>query len=132
MCTDERRGEYVDSAENPRVSGREQRVDAILEGNIEILSDRVRITVQFVRVGDGLLQWADTFQKDSQQIFSLEDAIAERVAESMIIPYLKGRGNACRQTENPQAYQFYMKGRYFWNQKSKEGLRRSIRTYVSV
>jgi DNA-binding winged helix-turn-helix (wHTH) protein/TolB-like protein len=119
---------YVDSAEDPRVAGRELRVDAVLEGNIETLSDRVRVTVQLVRDGDGLLIWADTFEKDSQEIFALEDAVAERVAESMVTPLSEAARKRLtrRETENPQAYQFYMMGRHFWNQKSKEGLRRSI------
>jgi DNA-binding winged helix-turn-helix (wHTH) protein/TolB-like protein len=59
---------YALSPADPLEIGREQKVDSVLDGKIEILSDHVRVSVQLVRVRDGFLMWADTFTKSPEQI----------------------------------------------------------------
>jgi len=116
------------SFSSPLSIGREQEVNAILRGQVETSLERVRVTVQLVRVPDGSSLWAGTFEEDLRQIFELEDQVAERVDHSMSIPLSEGEKSllACRQTENSKAYQLYLHGRYFWNKRTEEGLRRSI------
>jgi TolB-like protein len=119
---------YADSPPDPRVAGAEQKVDAIVAGHIETSSGRVRVTVQLVRVGDGSLLWADSFEKDPDQVFGLEDEVAERIAQSISIAR---RGTEKKllprtQTENSKAYQLYLQGRYFWYKRTERGLLRSI------
>ncbi len=119
---------YANSLADPLAAGREQRVDAILDGHIQAFPERVRVTVQLVRVADGASLWADTFEESPQHIFALEDAVAERIAQSMSIR-LSGEEKmrlARRHTESIKAYQLYLRGRYFWNKRTEEGLRRSI------
>jgi tetratricopeptide (TPR) repeat protein/TolB-like protein len=120
---------YADTRADPLAVGLEQRVDAILAGLIEASpDDRVRVTVQLLRVGDGSLLYSDTFEKCSKQIFTLEDEVAQGVAKSMSIRITPGtQTRLARQgTENSKAYQLYLEGRYFWNKRTEEGLRRSI------
>jgi DNA-binding winged helix-turn-helix (wHTH) protein/TolB-like protein/Flp pilus assembly protein TadD len=118
---------YADSSADPLSVGREQKVDAILAGYIETLPDHVRATVQLIRVSDGSLLWAGTFEQSSQQIFVLEDKVADRVAQSLSI-HLPSDTNIrlARRDVNSKAYQLYLEGRYFWNKRTEEGLRRSI------
>jgi DNA-binding winged helix-turn-helix (wHTH) protein/tetratricopeptide (TPR) repeat protein len=120
--------QYVDKPSDPLRIGREQQADAILTGHIEALSDRVRVTVQLVRVSDGILLWADSFEENLQQVFVLEDLVTERVAESMSISLSEGTNMrlARRPTEDSKAYRLYLEGRFFWNKRTEEGLRRSI------
>lgn len=119
--------QYADKPADPLTIGREQRVDAILAGHIEALSDRVRVTVQLVRVSDGSLLWADSFEESLQHIFALEDQVAERVARAMSIRLSAETKMqlARRNTEDSKAYRLYLEGRYFWNKRTMEGLRRS-------
>ena len=122
---------YASGVPDPLAAGREQKVDAILDGRIQSLPDRVRVTVQLVRVTDGASLWADTFEDTPQRVFALEDAVAERIADSMSIGLSREqkRRMVRRQTEDATAYQLYLRGRYFWNKRTKEGLQRSISYY---
>lgn len=122
---------YANGPLDPLAAGREQKVDAVLDGHIQSLSGTVRVTVQLLRVEDGASLWADSFEESLQRVFALEDAVAERIAGSMSIG-LSGeqrRRMVRQQTEDPEAYQLYLRGRYFWNKRTKEGLQRSISYY---
>ncbi len=64
---------YANSPQDPQAAGREQGVDAVLGGRIQRESDRVRVTVQLIRVRDGVQLWADTFDEKSTNIFAMEE-----------------------------------------------------------
>ena len=122
---------YASASPDPLAAGREQKVDAVLDGHIQSLPGSLRVTVQLLRVEDGASLWADTFEENPERVFALEDAVAERIAGSMFIG-LSGeqkRRMERQQTEDANAYQLYLRGRYFWNKRTKEGLQRSISYY---
>ena len=109
-------------------AGRELRVEAVLEGSIQRQEDRVRVTVQIVGVTDGRPLWADKFDEKFTDIFTIEDSISQRVAETLALE-LTGADRARlakRYTENGQAYQAYLKGRYHWNQRTPDSLKKGI------
>ena len=119
---------YAEKELSPQVAGLEQGVDAVLDGRIQRASDRVRLTVQLIRVRDGVQLWGESFDKEFTDIFALEDSLSERVAQS--IP-LKLTGEETRRfikrsTERPDAYEAYVKGRYFWNKRTEIGMRRGL------
>jgi DNA-binding winged helix-turn-helix (wHTH) protein/TolB-like protein/tetratricopeptide (TPR) repeat protein len=119
---------YENLPTDPVAIGREQRVDAVLTGNIGAQLDRVSITAQLVRVSDGVLLWAERFDDRPQQLSELEREVEDRVARSMSVK-LSGDTGAVhlqKDTPDPNAYQLYIEGRYFWNRRTDEGLRRSI------
>jgi DNA-binding winged helix-turn-helix (wHTH) protein/TolB-like protein/Flp pilus assembly protein TadD len=119
---------YQDAAADPLAIGREQEVDAILSGHIEALPNRVRVTVQLVRVADGNLLWAEKFEQNPQHILDLEDEVAQGTAQAMAV-HLSGGAKmrlSRRDTRDSKAYELYLEGRYLWNKRSEEGLRRSI------
>ncbi|MGH9356148.1 MAG: tetratricopeptide repeat protein, partial [Terriglobia bacterium] len=123
---------YEEKLADPLAAGREQRVDAILTGHIEIFSERIRVTVQLVRVADGSLLWADSYDKNIEEMFALEDEVAERVAQSSLSLQLSKATPLSltrRNSENSRAYRLYLEGRYFWNKRTKEGLLRSIECF---
>jgi len=116
---------------DPTSIGKEQKVDAILEGKIEILSDHIRVSVQLVRVRDGILMWAATFTKSRQQIFALEQEVAERVVDSVPV-HLSGAQEirlTRTETENSKAYSLHLYGRYFLNKRSPGAVRQSIQYF---
>jgi len=119
---------YAEKELSPQVAGLEQGVDAVLDGRIQRASDRVRLTVQLIRVRDGVQLWGESFDKEFTDIFALEDSLSERVAQS--IP-LKLTGEETRRfikrsTERPDAYEAYVKGRYFWNKRTEIGMRKGL------
>ena len=124
---------YENRAIDPVVVGREQKVDAVVTGNIELSSGHIRVSVQLIRASDGDLIWAMTYDRGLQEIFALEDAVAEGVAQSTSSASIRGNSNDVilprRNTENSQAYRLYLEGRHFWNKRTADGLRRGIECF---
>ncbi len=119
---------YVEQQPDAQVIGRELAVDSVLEGTVQKVDHRVRVTVQLVEVRSGAPIWAQTFDQEMNDIFALQDAISEQVAQSMMVK-LNGEDREHirkRSTENLAAYQAYLAGRYFWNQRNVEGITRSL------
>jgi DNA-binding winged helix-turn-helix (wHTH) protein/TolB-like protein/Flp pilus assembly protein TadD len=119
---------YAGTQLTPQAVGREQGVDAVLDGRIQRDGDRVRVTMQLIRVQDGEQLWADSFDRQFSDIFNLEDSLAEMAAQSIRLQ-LNGEENrkfTKRSTDNPAAYEAYMKGRYFWNKRTETGLKKGL------
>lgn len=111
--------------------GREINVDAVLDGNIQKAGGRIRVSVRLYRVHDGALLWAEDFDEPEKDIFALQDSISEKVAKSLLLELKPEEREKLkhRYTENIEAYQLYNKGRFFWNNRSSEDLRKSIAFY---
>ena len=120
--------QYAETALTPQSVGREQGVDAVLDGRIQREADRVRVTMQLIRVRDGLQLWADTFDRQFTDIFALEDALSAMAAQSIRLQLTgeESRRFTRRSTSNLDAYDAYMKGRYFWNKRTESGLNKGL------
>jgi DNA-binding winged helix-turn-helix (wHTH) protein/TolB-like protein/Flp pilus assembly protein TadD len=122
---------YQNTGKDPLEAGREQGVDAVLEGQVQRIGDRVRVTARLVRTSDGTSLWADHFEEKFTNIFAVEDAVAEKVARTTILA-MKGAGDAPnerltkRYTENNDAYEAYLKGRYMWNKRTADSLQKAL------
>jgi tetratricopeptide (TPR) repeat protein len=119
---------YTDLEQDSVTAGRELGVEAVLEGSMQKLADRIRITARLVRVEDGRSLWTGKFDEKFTDIFSVEDSISEKVAAALALK-LTGQEKerlAKRYTENTAAYHLYLKGRYYWNKRSEDALRKSI------
>jgi DNA-binding winged helix-turn-helix (wHTH) protein/TolB-like protein/Flp pilus assembly protein TadD len=119
---------YAGDTLSPQAAGREQGVDAVLDGRIQRAGNRVRITVQLIRVRDGVQLWGETFDKEFTNIFALEDALSERAAQSIRLQLTgeESRRFTKRSTERPDAYEAYAKGRYFWNKRTDKGMKKGL------
>jgi TolB-like protein/DNA-binding winged helix-turn-helix (wHTH) protein/Tfp pilus assembly protein PilF len=119
---------YAGEELSPQAAGQEQGVDAVLDGRIQREADRVRLTVQLIRVRDGAQLWGETFDKEFTNIFALEDALSERVVQSIRLQLTgeETRRFTKRSTERPDAYEAYVKGRYFWNKRTDKGLKKGL------
>lgn len=119
---------YTALDQDALAAGREQRVDAVLEGSIQKISDQVRVNVRLLRVADGIQLWSDKFDQRSNDIFLIQDSISQRVAET-VAKKLTGEEKELltkRYTQNAEAYQLYLKGRYFLNKSTEEDFRKAI------
>ena len=101
---------YNAAEQDSVAAGRELAVEAVLDGSIQISGDRIRISAKLLRVGDGKQLWSEQFDEKFTDIFTVQDSISERVAAALKIPL--GGKNKKRYTENVEAYELYMKGRY--------------------
>jgi DNA-binding winged helix-turn-helix (wHTH) protein/TolB-like protein/Tfp pilus assembly protein PilF len=103
-------------------------VDAVLEGTIQQADGRLRINARLLRVETGEQIWAEKFDGESTGIFDLEDRLSEQAAQALGLK-LGVRENehlTKRFTTKPEAFDDYLKGRYFWNKRTEEGFRQAI------
>jgi TolB-like protein/Flp pilus assembly protein TadD len=100
----------------------------ILEGSVQKPSDQVRVNVQLIHAATDTHLWAETYDRKLTDVFVVESEIAKAVAERLQAK-LTGTAEhvlASRPTENPEAHQLYLKGRYFWNKRTTENLKKAI------
>ncbi len=118
---------YADLKGDVLVAGRELGVESLLEGSLQRQANRVRVTVRLLNVANGASLWAGTFDEELTDIFALQDAISERVAEALSLELSKEEKTRLvkHHTQSTQAYQLYVKGRYYWWKNSPEEYKKS-------
>src|SRR5687768_14931727 len=116
---------------DPLRAGRELGVAFVLDGRIRRAGERIRVTIQLLDVRDETTAWAGQFDEQFTDVLSLEDVISSHVAEA-IVPHLTVDQRlrlAKRGTDNPQAHEAYLRGRYYWNTFTEDGFARAIVCY---
>jgi TolB-like protein/DNA-binding winged helix-turn-helix (wHTH) protein/Tfp pilus assembly protein PilF len=107
---------------------RELHVDAVVEGAVERSGERVRITAQLIEATTDKHLWADSYEEDVRDTLALQTKVAGAIAERIRLQ-LSPREQALLkspQVVNPQAYEAYLKGRYFWNKRTPDGLKAAL------
>lgn len=122
---------FAEAAPDPLAAGRELGVDLVLDGNIQREGDRVRVTVQLHQMTDGATLWSGKFDQKSGDLFALEDSIAGQVADGLLLNLTAGERSRLlkRYTENSEAWQAYLRGRYFWNRRTPEAHQKAIQEF---
>src|SRR5437016_435591 len=100
----------------------------ILEGSVQKANDQVRVNVQLINAPTDTHLWADTYDRKLVDIFSVESEIAKTIADTLQAKLTGSEKTAMskKPTENPEAHELYLKGRFFWNKRTADDLRRSI------
>src|SRR5712692_5992382 len=100
----------------------------ILEGSVQKSSDQVRVNVQLINALTDAHLWADTYDRKLTDIFAVESEIAKTIADTLQakLSGLEKTAMSKKPTANPEAYELYLKGRFFWNKRTADDLRRSI------
>jgi TolB-like protein len=103
---------YADKTDDISLIGRELGVDAVLEGTVQRVGDSIRVTVQLVSVADRRTLLAEKFDEKFTHVFAVQDAVSERLAQALKLGLTVEEKTllARRYTENPEAYQFMLKG----------------------
>ncbi|MBS1796640.1 MAG: protein kinase [Acidobacteria bacterium] len=112
-------------------AGRELKVDYVLEGRILRVENKLRLTVQLLDVAAGNTVWAERFDETLTDVLTLEDLISARVVESLL-PHLsagEARHLTKRGTDNPEAFEAYLRGRFHWNNFTEDSFRQAIVHY---
>lgn len=108
--------------------GRALNVNTVLEGGVRKSGNRVRISSQLIKASDGYHLWSETYDREIRDIFGVQEEIALAIVDALKMKLVGGERAAVlkRPTDDPRAYQLYLKGRYNWNKYTGEGARKSI------
>ena len=119
---------FKGKAEDIREIGRKLDVQTVLEGSIRKEDHQLRITVQLVNVSDSYHIWSETFDRELTKVFSIQDEVALTIADKLKLTLMREDKTKLvkRPTENLEAYNLYLQGRYFWNKRTAEEIRKAI------
>ncbi|UCD57201.1 MAG: protein kinase, partial [Candidatus Hydrogenedentota bacterium] len=108
--------------------GKRLNVQTVLEGSVRKAGNRLRITAQLVDTSGGHHLWSERYDRNLGDVFAIQDEITVAIVDKLRPKLLKGEKArlARRQTVDLEAYSLYLKGRFFWNKRTEEGLRKAI------
>jgi TolB-like protein/Flp pilus assembly protein TadD len=100
----------------------------ILEGSVQKANDQVRVNVQLINAATAAHLWADTYDRKLTDIFAVESEIAKSIADALQAKLSSSAEHvlASRPTEDPEAHELYLKGRYFWNRRTGANLQKAV------
>jgi len=107
---------------------RELKVDALLDGRVQRVGDRIRITVQFLRASNGEAIWGDSFDEQFTNILAVQNIISEKVARALTLKLTEPERQLLNKkyTDNTQAFELYLKGRYFLNKRTPDESNKAV------
>lgn len=119
--------QFKDRDSNIKKIGEELEVKTVLEGSIRKAGNRLRITAQLINIEDGFHLWSEKYDRDLDDIFAIQDEISLAIVDRLKVKLLGEERSALvkRGTENLEAYDLYMLGRFFW-EKRGVGLKRAV------
>ena len=119
---------YVGGAAEPLGAGRALEVDGVLEGTVQRAGDRLRVTIQLVRVRDGACLYGETLDTIYDDIFTVQDTISRRIVETLKLRLTRREEERLTRsaTVDPESYESYIRGRFHWNKRTRENLEKAI------
>ena len=119
---------YKSAPENLSQIAKELGVAHILEGSVQKAAEEVRVSVQLINASTQAHLWAETYDRKLTDIFAVESEIAKTIADTLQVKLSDPEQHAirARPTENTEAYQLYLRGRYFWNKRTGADLKKAI------
>jgi len=120
---------YKERNATPGEIGKALNVSTLLEGTVRRDGQRLRLTAQLIDVGDGLTLWSESYERELRDVFAVQDsltlaivgALRSRFGDVMTAPTVPDRG-----TDDLEAYDLYLRGRFFFRQRSADGLHRAL------
>jgi serine/threonine-protein kinase len=111
--------------------GRELRVRAVLTGFVKHVGDRLQINVELVDANDGAQLWGETYNRPLADLMTLQEEMSAEIVEKLRLRLTGAEKKKLRKktTENSEAYQLYLKGRYHWNKRTEDSLKRGIQFF---
>ncbi len=125
---------YKGTAETVEQIGQQLRVSYLLEGSVRRAGNRVRIAAQLIQVSDQTHIWAESYERDLGDVFALQSDVARAVGRQIQVKLGSREQKRLAQTRRiePPALDAYLKGRYFWNKRSREALEKSARYFETA
>ena len=102
-------------------------VSTVLEGSVRKAGDRVRISAQLINAADGYHLWSESHDQNMSDVFAVQEEIARAIVRQLRVKLgLGGETIVKRHKGDPEAYNLYLKGRYFWNRREAESSRKAL------
>jgi tetratricopeptide (TPR) repeat protein len=122
---------YHASAVDPLVAGRDLGIDYVVDGTLRRVGNRIRVTAQLLNVTEGATRWAEHFDEDSTDVLQIEDSISERIATALLPQLTRDEQKQLskRGTDNSEAFEQYLRGRYHWNSYTETGFAKALECY---
>ncbi len=122
---------FADNPLTPQLVQEKLKVENYLEGTIQRMGNRLRISVQLVKTSDGSIIWAGNFDEAETDLLKLQDAISDQVVSALRFKISPQEREMLvkRGTENDEAFRLYLQGRYFWNKRTAANLQDSIKLF---
>lgn len=119
---------FKGTQEDPRQIGQALKVQAVLTGNLKQRGDEVNIQADLVRVSDGSQIWGEQYTRKLADVSGLQGEIARDISAKLRsrLTGEQAKSLASASTGNPEAYELYLKGRFHWNKRTSEDVRKSI------
>ena len=119
---------YKSVPENLAEIAKQLGVAHILEGSVQKSGDAVRVNVQLIKAANDSQVWAETFDRKLTDIFSVESDVAKAIADQLRAHITRQEEQviAAKPTKNIEAYDAYLRGRYFWNKRTSDGIKHAI------
>ena len=123
---------YKDSHEPIQQIARSLNVDAVVEGSYLRADNRVRITVQLLDARDDRHLWAQMYDESDKRLLAMQDQVTEDIAQQVAIALGSSITRSKLRAVNPQARDAYLRGRYFWNQRTLPAITTSVKYYTDA
>jgi serine/threonine protein kinase/Tfp pilus assembly protein PilF len=122
---------FKDKEQDVREIGKKLNVEAVLEGSVQKADNRIRITAQLINVEDGYHIWSESFDRELEDVFAIQDEISLAIVNNLKLKLL-GEEKAKlmkHYTDNVEAYNLYLQGLFFWNKRTEEGLKKAMECF---
>jgi TolB-like protein/DNA-binding SARP family transcriptional activator/Tfp pilus assembly protein PilF len=117
---------YKNRSVDVRTIGRELGVDAVVEGSVRKSGPTLRISAQLVSTANGYRLWSDRYDREVDDALAIQEEIARSIVARMTGSLLGSTVRPGQPTRNPDAYDLYLRGRFAWHQRTRDGLARAI------
>jgi len=122
---------FVGKGLDIRGIGQKLNVDNVLEGSIQVVGNDLRITASLIKVKDGYQLWNKTYNSKLEDVFSIQDKIAQAIVRELKVRLLGEQEERLvkRDTENIEAYKLYLEGLHYWNKRTGKDLNKAIELF---
>jgi len=122
---------YKDSPKGMPEVGQELGVGSVLEGSVRKGGSKVRIAVQLIDVHSDRHLWSQSYDREIQDVFAIQSDIAQNVASALEVQLLAEERSQIqrRATDDVEAYTLYLKGRFYWNERNPDSVRKAIQYF---
>jgi len=119
---------FKDKESDIREIGQKLNVKVVLGGSVQKSGSRIRITAQLINVEDESLIWSEQYNRELDDVFAIQDDITLAIVDKLKVNIPRGGKKKLlkRYTENAEAYELYLKGRYFWDKRTHEAMKKGI------
>lgn len=117
---------FADHPTDATAAGRDLHVEGVVEGSVQKIRSRLHVSVRLLNVADGRSLWGETFEAPADDLLTVQDAIARRIAQRLLPEVDQRTWRTHAGTKNVDAYRAYLEGRFSWNQRTVPGFRTAI------